>query len=85
MISDLRALAFEKHYLEKTIAYEKLRFDESYVGPRIKLGDKKDLFPVQKLERKKLLPDWISNVSTLHLDVLDCASLQLGTVSISLG
>ena len=44
VISDLRALAFEKHYLEKTIAYEKLRFDESYVGRRIKLGDKKDLF-----------------------------------------
>ncbi len=44
VISDLRALAFEKHYLDKTIGYEKLRFDESYVGRRIKLGDRKDLF-----------------------------------------
>jgi hypothetical protein len=43
VISDLRPLAFESHYLTTTIGYEKLRFDESFIGRRTEYGARPDL------------------------------------------
>jgi hypothetical protein len=70
VISDLRLLAFNKNYLAKTVDYERLVFEESYLGRRTTLGAAPDLRShfVDFAERQSYLIGYRSYLRSLFLN-----------------